>query len=245
MRSRLGCGGIRYERADGCSVSLEYKSWRLVRELLLRTPLETVAGLLRDHKFITTVRATLHWLAQRCASLDSSEHQLDPPDSPHSNSADSSPSTLRASPTEVTRASRKRKRNAHLISHVPQNHKDVARLYTSICCNLIQLQDIAGDKSRGYAVEHILAALRSTPEDAAAILGSSLPIVDFILRNEEDTPTTDTSGADTSTIDTSMMDTSTTKYDDAWISPIVQYWRSQTSALDGNISLQTSVSVST
>ena len=219
---------------------LYYKSWLLLRELLLRTPLTVVAGLLRDHKFIATIRATLHWLARKCASLDLSDHPLGQTDSPHSNFTDSSPSTLGGSPTEVTQASRKRKRDATFASHVPQNYKDIARLYTSVCCNLIQLQDIAGDKSWGYAVELILAALRSTPEEAAAIFGSSLTIVDWLLRNEENSYMTCTSSTETSNIETS-----TTKHDDAWLLPFVQYWRSQTSCIDGDINVQASVSVST
>lgn len=219
---------------------LDYKAWLLVRELLLRTPLKVVASLLRDHKFIATVRATLHWLAQQCASLDASDHPLDQTASPRSECAGSSPSTLGASPIEVTQAPRKRKRDGQSVSTVPQSHKDIARLYTSICCNLIQLRDIAGDRSRGYEVEHLLAALRSTPEEAAAILGSSLPIVDYLIRNEEGTPTTEMSSTSTSGKEISM-----TKYDDAWILPVVQHWQSQTTCLDGNTDLQTCVSIPT
>ena len=205
---------------------------------MLRTPLTIVACLLRDHKFVATIRATLHWLAQKCASLHGSDHPLDQTDSPRTKFDDSSPSTLGAPPTEVTQASRKRKRDANIVSDVPQNYKDVARLYTSICCNLIQLQDIASDKSRGYAVEHIRAALKSTAEEAAAILGSSLPILDYLTRNEESTSTTNTSSTDAST-----MDTPSKKYDDAWILPIVQYWRSQTSCFERDSSFETCVSV--
>ena len=217
---------------------LEYKAWLLVRELMLRTPLTVVAGLLRDHKFVATIRATLDWLAQKCASLDESDHSLDYPDSPRTKFDDSSPSTLGESPIKVTQASKKRKRDTELVSHVPQNYKDIARLYTSICCNLIQLQNIAGDKSRGYAVEHIRAALRSTAEEAAAILGSSLPIVDYLTRNEKSTSTTNTSSTDASTVDTPS-----TKYDDAWILPIIQYWQSQTSYFEGDSSFKSCVSV--
>ena len=237
MTPRIGCGVAKWEGADECSVCLECKAWLLVRELLLRTTLTVVAGLLRDHKFVATIRATLHWLAPKCASLDGSDHPLDQTDSPRTKFDDSSPSTLGASPTEVTQASRKRKRDAQSVSDVPQNYKDVARLYTSICCNLIQLQDITSDKSRGYAVEHIRAALRSTSEETAVILGSSLAIVDYLIRNEENVSTTNTSSTDASTMDTPM-----TKYDDAWILPFVQYWRSQTSSFGEDSNSKTCVS---
>lgn len=196
---------------------------------MLRTPLATVARLLSAHKFTVIVRATLQWLAQKSVhmdeldTLDGDSASADPM-SANSSLAGSSATVQGASPNGAAKVSRKRKRDGTVEEPIAQTHRDIARLYTSICCNLIQLQKIAGDKSRGYAVEQLLAALRSPFDDAAAILGCSARVVDYLVRHEELIPSLN--------------------YDHAWLLPMVQHWRSQMTCPEDDLNFPASVSSS-
>ena len=188
-----------------------------------------MARLLSAQKFTVTVRATLQWLAQKSVSLDVLKNLEDDtvpidPVLTDSSLADSTSTVQEAYPTGAPPASRKRKRNGTIEAPVPQTPEHIVRLYTSICCNLIQLQEIAGDKSRGYAVEHLQAALRSPPEDAAAILGCSARVIDYLVRNKDPISTSD--------------------YNDAWLLPMVQHWRSQIIYPEYDLNLPASVSSS-
>ena len=200
--------------AHNISNCLEYRAWLLLRELVLRTPLTTVARLFSAHKFTKTIQTTLRWLAERRPSAGEVESCYAETNSIDSSLADSSSTLREASPIDA---------GGNSQSSVPQTYTEIARLYTSICCNFIQLEEITQDDSLGYAVEHLKAALKGAPENAAIILGCSAKVVDYLLRNRNEN--------------------STMENDCAWILPLIQYWQSTSTSSAHEINLPINVSL--
>lgn len=60
-------------------------------------------------------------------------------------------------------------------------------LYLAICGTVRQLESLTVDpeQSQGYAVEHLKSSLRSSPEDAAHILGSSFYLTNRIIQTPQ------------------------------------------------------------
>lgn len=203
--------------ADGASVCLDYRAWLLLRELVLRIPLTTVARLLSAHNFVATAQSTLQWLAEQCHILHESF-----------SSGDGSRGSVTSfvldgrSPLNVLHPSKKRKRDEGMPAATLRVPKDIRYLYTAISSNLIQLQDITKDESQGYAVEHLKAALRSPPEDAAAILACAAAIAGFLLRYRCDHFKMDSNGA--------------------WVLPMVRHWQSQLTSIGGDLNVPVHVS---
>ena len=173
---------------------LEYRAWLLIRELIVRTPLSTVAQLLNAHKFTTTIHKTLEWLAQKGASR---KHIGGNNGEPNYDGLDSGSEQL----------SRKRKRDADTETWGRRNFPDSARLYTSVCCTLIQLQAIISDSSQGYVIEHLKAAMKKTSDEAASILGHSIRVVNYMNSTRKE------SGSIEDQI--------------AWLTPMLNHWTAQ------------------
>lgn len=203
--------------ADTCSVCLDYRAWMLLRELVLRTPLTSVARLLSAHKLTGTIQSTLQWLAEKCRSIPEDLFWLIEADMSDPNSA-----LEEASPGSLSQPSRKRKRDGQSKATTTWTPKDVRFLYTSICCNLIEMQDIITDGSQGYAVEHLKAALRCPLEIAASTLDCAAIIAGFLVRYR--------------------CDRSKMEYDGAWVLPMVQFWQSQLPGLREDLNLSVNVS---
>ena len=209
--------------ADICSVCLDYRAWMLLRELVIRTPLTTVARLLSAHKLTGTIQSTLQWLAEKCRSIPQDLDRLyieaiksDP------NLAVRLQEASQASPGSLSQQSRKRKRDGQSKAATTWAVKDVRYLYTSICCNLIEMQDIITDGYQGYAVEHLKAALRCPLEIAASILDCAAIIVGFLVSYR--------------------CDRSKMEYDSAWVLSMVQFWQSQLPGMREDLSISVNVS---
>ena len=123
------------------------------------------------------VQSTLKWLAQECNSL--LEGLVD---DDQSKASDSSATLLDASSQDSSHTSRKRKRSGELQAIAPRTPKSIRYLYTAVCCNVIQLQDIMGDVTQGYAIEHLKAALKCSPDNTAVILDCTAIVLNYLVR---------------------------------------------------------------
>lgn len=148
----------------------------MLQELTVRTPLTSVARLLSAHRFTSILRNTLGWLQQHVNRVNLSpdvevgnEELFDPPED--------SPDTVESSSSRH-RTSKKRKVDGTEVTasgEVVSTSTGAFRvLYLAICGTVRQLQSLTVDpqQTQGFAVEHMESSLRSSPEDAAHILGS-------------------------------------------------------------------------
>ena len=102
--------------------------------------------------------------------------------------ADSSSTTIDVPSDTTRRTSRKRKRdgNAVLPSNLPCRPKvNAAKLLLCICSATRQILKLTVDAVGGdeFATEHMKATLKTTPERAGKILGSSLSVIRQVLQN--------------------------------------------------------------
>ncbi len=155
-------------------------------------PLTITARLLNTYKFIVVIKNTLQWLQQ---NVDEGKESSPQEREDASATAESSSATLEASPVEASQRSRKRKRDGTPISPRGGSSKadpNTEVLYKSICSAIREMESLTRDLpdgSRGFAVEHMKATLRSSPEHAAAILGGFFAITNVIMRGSVGTPT--------------------------------------------------------
>ena len=170
---------------NGSSPCLNFRAWLLLRALLLLTPLTKVASLLNTFKFTLIVKNSILWLQQKI-DQENDLHFQESDDALAT--VESSSATLEPSPVKAPHRSRKRKRDDTSISLnwiLPVVDPDVKRLFGSICCTMREVDALMNDmpdQSRGFAVEYMKAALKSSAESAAAILGGSFSITNFLLR---------------------------------------------------------------
>ena len=171
------------------SPHLRPRAWVLLQELAVRIPVTSVARLLSAHQFITVLRNTLGWLQKQVNRVTvppdvgvGNEELFDPPE-------DSS-DTVEGSSSEQ-RTSKKRKLDGTEVT-VPEevSHTAVGAfrvLYLAICGTLRQLQLLTTDpdQTRGYAIEHMKNSLRSSPEDAAHMLGSSFYLTNRMIQTPQ------------------------------------------------------------
>ena len=190
---------------DELSVCLDFRAWLLLRELSMRTHLTTVARLLSTFNFMGIVQSTLRWLAWEYRPR--SEGSFDDEQSRVSDSS----STLRdTSPENPPQRSRKRKRDGQLQPVAPRTPRGIRYLYTAVCCNIIQLQDIMSDMTQGYAIEHLKAALKCPPDNIAMVLDCTAIIVNSLVRYR--------------------CSPSKMENDSAWLLPILSLWQSRSTA---------------
>lgn len=171
------------------SPHLKPKTWVVISELAVRTPLSSVARLLSAHNFMSVLRKTLLWLQRQVNRVTESpdvgvenEESWDPPE-------DSS-ETLESSSSE-RRTSKKRKSDG---TEVTASEEAVSTatgafrvLCLAICGTIKQLESLTMDpeQSQGFAVEHMKSSLRTSPENAAHILGSSFYLTNRIIQTPQ------------------------------------------------------------
>ena len=161
----------------------------MLQELVVRTPLTSVARLLRTHQFTRALRTALGWLQKQVNRVKISpdvgagnEELFDPPE-------DSS-DTVEGSSNEF-RTSKKRKLDETEVTASEEVASSTTSafgvLYLAICRAVRQLQSSTMDpgQTQGFAVEHMKSSLRSSPEDAAHILGSSFYLTNRIIQTTQ------------------------------------------------------------
>ena len=161
----------------------------MLQELAVRIPLTTLARLLCAHHFTSALRNTLEWLQKQVNRVEVSpdvgvgnEEMFDPPD-------DSSDTV--ASSSGGCRMSRKRKLDGTEIvasEEVMNTATGAFRvIYLAICGALRQLQSLTMDpeQTQGFAVEHMKMSLRSSPEEAAHIMGSSFYLTNRLIQTPQ------------------------------------------------------------
>jgi len=165
------------------SPRLSIRAWILLRVLLIRTPLTNAARLLKEHKFIKTLKETFHWLHENFNQEQLSSY---PQDSARSKSSESGRGSGSSSSDEQT-TGRKHKRDGTEISLHRESDGPVVvldTLFVAICGVVRQLENFIIDPGHvhKYAAEHMRAALKSSPEETAIMLGSSMYLVNHILQ---------------------------------------------------------------
>lgn len=147
----------------------------------MRTSLTNAARLLNAHKFTALLQKIFKWMGG----------QADPgtvqPNFPLSRDSDASSSdTIETSATERPKNSRKRKRDDQQADPSLQSTGDLGYLFASICSTIVQLQAMVNGPTRlrDFAIEHLKSAIRSSPEQAADILGSSMVLAGLIFDKE-------------------------------------------------------------
>ena len=142
------------------------------------TPLTNVARLLSAHKFTASLQKIFKWMRGQA------DHGTGQPNSPLSwDPAASSSETLEASTTKRPTKSRKRKRDDPQSGLLQNSIEDLGFLFASICSTIEKLQAITRGPigPRDFAIEHLKSAMRSSPEQAADILGSSMVLASLIF----------------------------------------------------------------
>lgn len=145
------------------------------------TPLTNVARLLSVHKFTASLQKVFKWMrgqADRGTGQPISPLSWDP--------AASSSETIEASTTKRPTKSRKRKRDEPQSGLLQKSIDDLGFLFASICSTIEKLQAIIKGPTgpRDFAIEHLKSAMRSSPEQAADILGSSMVLANLIFDDE-------------------------------------------------------------
>ena len=161
----------------------------MLQELTVRTPLTSLARLLRTHHFTSALRNTLGWLQKHVDRVEASqnigagdEEIYDPPD-------DSSDTM--GSSSSGPRTSKKRKSDGTEITtseEVINTATGAFRVvYLAICGTLRHLQSLTTDpeQTQGFAVEHMKSSLRISPEEAADIMGSSFYLTNRIIHKPQ------------------------------------------------------------
>lgn len=152
----------------------------------MRTPLTSVARLLSAHRFTSILRNTLGWLQQHVNRVNlspnvevGSEELFDLPED--------SPDTVESSSSRH-RTSKKRKVDGTEVTtsgEVVSTPIGAFRvLYLAICSTVRQLQSLTVNlqQRQDFAVEHMKSSLRSSPEDAARILGSFFYLTNSMIQ---------------------------------------------------------------
>lgn len=152
-----------------------------MRELIIRTPLTTAARLLSAHKFTASLQKIFKWIR---GQTDHGTGQTNFPLSwdPAASSSETIEASTRTRPTK----SRKRKRDDQQSGPLQKSIEDLGFLFASICSTIEKLQAIIKGPTgpRDFAVEHLKSAMRSSPEQAADILGSSMVLASLIFDDE-------------------------------------------------------------
>ncbi len=163
------------------SPCLFFRSWLLLRELVVRIHPAKTASLLKDYKFTLIVCNTLQWLYQ-----NHDEGLSQPP-----LEDDESLGTSNEGGDAVAssgRTSKKRRRDGTEIAssqgppRAPIGAMD--NVFVALCAAVGQLVALTRDSAnfKSLTVEHIKSALRSHLEEAARILGSVLFLTNYLLQ---------------------------------------------------------------
>lgn len=169
----------------------------------------------------------------------------DRPNSPLSwDPAASSSETIEASTIKRPTRLRKRKRDDSQSGPLHKSTEDLGFLFASICSTIEKLQaTIKGPKApRDYAIEHLKSAMRSSPEQAADVLGSSMVLASLIFDGEHQTTRKLRDSA--SDEDSDKLNQSIRKFalHEACIACIVEIWNSCSATAEHSSSQSKSVS---
>lgn len=169
-----------------------FEAWLLLRELIARNTSRNTARLLDVHKITETLQRTFKWLRKKSDCIFESSQSLSSSSEDGPEIADSSSATIEASPIEEPKKSRKRKRDTvsvRLINRIPCCTVELEFLYTSIYSVIGYLQRLAEDSHEGsheYMVELLKSVLKSSTEQAADILGSSIEVANYYIEASYD-----------------------------------------------------------
>lgn len=216
----------------------DFRAWLLLRELLVLIPMSNIARLLDAHTFTVTLQKTFNWLNGKVGRVPSVStlYSLD-------NAAviaDSSSATIEPSPVDQPKKSRKRKRDGSQTSSLksinPENDSEC--LYTSVCCVIKQLHTLTGTSPEGsldFATEHLKSAFRSSPEQAAEILGSALRVASLFIDNHQTTLILGDSACYLESEDRSQYIRDITRVHEACISAVAYIWDSRSVISDDSL----------
>ncbi|MCJ1462635.1 hypothetical protein MMC07_001237 [Pseudocyphellaria aurata] len=212
-----------------------FRAWLLLRELLVLNPPSNIARLLNAHNFTVTLQRTFNWLKTQVG-----HSQSFPIIDSHENAeaiADSSSATIETSPSDQFKKSRKRKRDgSHISSSQSTNPGNESEcLYVSICSAIKQLNTLIGVSLEGsldFATEHLESAFRSSPEQAAEILGSGLEVSSFFIDNTQPTLILGDLAHDPRFEDRSQYVRDIARVHDTCISAVVSMWDSRSVTSD-------------
>ena len=168
------------------SPCLSFRSWLLLRELVVRIHPTKTAGLLKDYKFISLVCNTLEWLHQN------HDVGLLPPlleDDESTGTSNEDGNAIASS----ARTSRKRRRDGTEIASSESIPRaaigTIDSAFLALCATVGQLVALSKDSAhiKSLTAEHMKSALRSHLEEAARILGSALFLTNYLLQESNRT----------------------------------------------------------
>lgn len=195
---------LHFRANAGCSVRSDPRAWRLLRLLLHRIPMTSLARHLNGHHFLSSFASMLEEAIQAGHLLEAGHRSIPAEqDESTSNSSTSrmseSSSTMAESPvTEESVLSHKRKRSSSL-SNNPRKRarrlyeggaiKDWVMAAVEVLATLIDFTKGGNGHKHSvkddYQREYIISTLRSQPSDAARILGRSFELVRILLDTTE------------------------------------------------------------
>ena len=187
------------------SPHVDPNAWLLFSELVLHTPLSTTSRLLKAFDFPNILHHTLQWLLHSASPAGLGSFEED------TSSAAAIPSsiTVEAPPEGQPRKTKKRKQNSDHDQPVALTQNEIRRVHICVCSSLgllLELSEESQTDLHGYAVEHLRAALRTSNEFAARILGFSLTLASTAEHTSDQAP-----GANE-------------EYNQ-FILPVIKYWR--------------------
>ena len=168
------------------SPCLFFRSWLLLRELVVRIHPSKTASLLKDYKFTLLVCNTLQWLYQH-----HDDGGLQPP-----LESDESMGTSNEGGNAVAssgRTSKKRRRDGTEVTSSQGTSRAAIgamdNIFVALCATVGQLVALTRDSAhfKSLIVEHMKSALRSHLEEAARILGSALFLANHLLQESNRT----------------------------------------------------------
>ncbi|KAI9799724.1 MAG: hypothetical protein M1833_003843 [Piccolia ochrophora] len=202
---------LRASGESGAIIRSNVRAWQLLRHVVRSLPTSSAARSLNAHGFLQILRSALDEINVACATLDRPRAGQSPRDVKPvtqgldkigSTAAADSSSTAVDSPEDVPlRSSRKRKRSKSTtveqepVQPTAQRHCDL-QLLTSALLDVVTLivdcfggsSDTAQTPSVDYSKEHMKSVLRSNPDDAGNLVGSSLRLLHQLFRNNRCQP---------------------------------------------------------
>ena len=168
------------------SPCLFFRSWLLLRELVVRIHPTKTASLLKDYKFTSLVCNTLQWLYQ-----NHEDGLLQPlsEDDEKMGTSNEDPNTIASS----VRTAKKRRRDGTEITSSKGTHiitiGAIDNVFLALCATVGQLVALTRDPADiiNLSMEHMKSALRSPLEEASRILGSALCLTNYILHDSDRT----------------------------------------------------------
>ena len=163
------------------SPCLSFRSWLLLRGLVVRIHPTKTATLLKDYKFTSIVCNTLQWLYE---NHDQGRSQPLSEDDESIGASNEDGNTASSS----TRTARKRRRDGTEIAPSKGTYgaaiQTVADVFMALCATVGQLVELTSDSTdiKSLSVEHIKSAMRSSLEKASQILGNTLFLTNYLMQ---------------------------------------------------------------